>query len=124
MLNTLETLLARLTGRTNWPYATATFDEQLKIGGGAPTFVGSDVETSDIFTYEVDGKYFDSSVREVLGEQNVMGAAGNRVKIQYNPNNPKQCYYAPARPLASRAMFVVVLLVTALAIVLAIRLHH
>jgi hypothetical protein len=124
MLDALESLLARWTGRAKWPSATAIFDEQLKVGGGAPTLVGDDVETSDIFTYEVHGKFFDASVQEVLGEKDIMGPIGNKVKIQYNPKNPKQCYYAPARQLASRAMLLFVLLITALAIVLAVHLHH
>jgi hypothetical protein len=123
MLDALESFLARLTGRSNWPTTTATFDEQLKVGGGAPTIAGGDVDTSDIFTYEVNGQFYDSSVREVLGEKNIMGRAGNTVTVQFNPANPKQAYYPPARQLASRAVLVTVLLVAALAIVLAVRLH-
>jgi hypothetical protein len=124
MLDVLESLLARWTGRANWPTATAVFDEQVKVGGGAPTLVGDDVETSDIFTYEVKGKFFDSSVQEVLGKKDIMGRAGNKVTIRYNPENPKQCYYAPARQLASRALMAFVLFVCALAIVFAVHLHH
>jgi hypothetical protein len=124
MLDNLESSLARLTGRSTWPTTTATFDEQLKTGGGAFTPVGDDVETSDIFTYRVDGQYFDASVQEVLGEKDIMGHAGNKVQIRYNPKNPKQCYYAPARQLASRALVVGVLLLGALAILFTVKLHH
>ena len=123
MLDILESYLARWTGRANWPSTTATFDAQLKVGGGAPTLDGADVDTSDLFTYQVGDKVFDSSVQEVLAEKNIMGSIGNTVQIQYNPKHPKQCYYAPARQLASRVIVVSVLIVTALAIMLAVHLH-
>ena len=48
MLDLLESYLARWTGRADWPATTATLDAQLKVGGGAPTFEGSDVDTSDV----------------------------------------------------------------------------
>ena len=123
MLDLLESYLARWTGRADWPATTATLDAQLKVGGGAPTFEGSDVDTSDVFTYEVEGKFYDSSVQEVLGKQNIMGRIGDTVNIQYNPRHPKQCYYAPARQLASRVVLVTVVIATALPIMLTVHLH-
>jgi len=123
MLDLIESYLARLTGRSTWPTAIATMDEQLKVPGGVITPRGEDIETSDIFTYEVDGQFFDRSVREVLGEKDIMGRAGNTVTIQYNPRRPKQFYYAPARQLASRAMFASVIVFGILAIAVEIYIH-
>jgi hypothetical protein len=124
MLEFVEPYLARWTGRTDWPMATATLEERLKIPQGELTSMVPNTETADIFSWEVDGKTYVADVIEVAGEKNVMGAVGHRIVIQYNPRRPRQFYYAPACQLASRAVLIAFLVAGALAIALAIYLHR
>jgi hypothetical protein len=124
MLDFLEPYLARWTGRSNWPTTHATLEEHLEIPQGELTNLVPNTETTDIFSWNVDGKTYVADVIEVAGEKNVMGSVGNTVVIQYNPRRPRQFYYAPACQLASRAVLISVLTAGALAIILAIHFHH
>jgi len=124
VLNFLEPYLARWTGRANWPTTHATLEEQVRIPQGDLTNMVPNEETADLFSWVVDGKTYVADIVEVVGEKNVMGQPGHKIVIQYNPKHPKQFYYAPACQLASRAVLFGVLTAGALAVILAILLHH
>lgn len=114
MLDAMESLLARWTGRTSWPTTTAKLENRLiqsSIGAGR-----GGLAACDFYSYEVDGQLFVSSVREIVGKGNVMGDVGNSIPIRYNPRKPSQSYYAPACQLASRLIVAAVVLCAAMAI--------
>jgi hypothetical protein len=105
MMNAIEALLARLTGRSAWPTVAAVVDH---LHPGVST-IGSvkvpgarGVDTTDIFRYEVDGTEYIRSIHEVVGD--IPLTNGEHIHIQYNPNRPSQSYYGPNRQLASRAL--------------------
>ncbi len=125
MLDFVESLLARWTGRAKWPTTKATLESRLQMQGPsiATRTAGNPTDTADIFSYEVDGRVFVAAIHEIAGRKDISGSIGHTVRIRYNPNRPSQIYYAPARQLMGRAYVVVVLVAGVLAITLAIHLH-
>jgi len=112
MTNSLESFLARLTGRSSWPSVKATVASHLMVPSETnlvPNLRKED-ETTDIFQYEVDGIEYIRPIHEVVGDTPL--ATGDQVHIQYNPNRPSQCYYEPNNQLSSRAIVATVLLAT------------
>lgn len=120
MLEPLESLLGRWTGRANWPTTHATLEERLKIPQGDLTSMVPNTETDDIFSWEVDGKSYVANIVEIAGEKNLMGPVGHRIALQYNPRRPSQFYYAPACQLSRRVIWIASLSIVVLAIILAI----
>jgi hypothetical protein len=120
MLDNVESYLAYWTGKTQWPYAQAILESRLSI----PTGDGEHRWASQyaIFTYAVDGKVYQASVREVAGLQERPWEVGSKVTIQYNPAHPSAFYYAPACRLANRLLIASVIGIGGVCIALAIRL--
>ena len=123
MESSLETLLAKLTGRASWPTAKATVASHLLVASYTSVIpTPPEYETTDIFRYEVDGTEYIRPIHEVVGD--VPLTTGEHVLIQYNPKRPSQCYYAPNNQLASRATVAMVLLATAAIIAYFVYAHH
>ena len=124
MTETLESLLAKLTGRSTWPSVKATVADHLLVRTGAGMIElepPGDV-TTDIFQYEVNGTVYTRPIGEISGDTPL--ATGAHVHIQYNPNRPSQCYYAPNNQLAGRAIVCAVIVGATIAIALSVHFHH
>jgi len=123
MTNVLETFLARLTGRSSWPFVQATVASHLLVRSDTslvPTV--KEDETTDIFSYVVDGTEYIRPIHEVVGDTPL--ATGEHVHIQYNPNRPSQCHYAPNNQLAARAVVFIVIAACVAIVVITIHLHR
>jgi len=111
MGNSLETFLAKLTGRSSWPSVQAVVASHLMVPSDTSLIpTPPEDETTDIFRYEVDGTEYIRPIHEVVGDTPL--ATGDHVHIQYNPKRPSQCYYGPNNQLSSRALVATVVLAT------------
>jgi hypothetical protein len=79
-------------------------------------------ETTDIFSYTVDGTEYIRPIHEVVGDTPL--ATGEHVHIQYNPKRPSQCYYAPNNQLAARAVVFLVIAGCAAIVAVSIYMRH
>jgi hypothetical protein len=123
MPSSLESFLAKLTGRSAWPSVKATVASHLLTPSETsivPTL--PEDETTDIFCYEVNGATYIKTISEVVGDTPLK--TGDHVHIQYNPAKPSQCYYAPNNQLAARATVCAVIVATVALMALFIHFHH